>query len=94
MGIHRGRVDRVAPGDTGPAVWAGLTAIEVVPAARRRRLARLVLRELIAWAAGRGVTDLFLEVRSDNAAAVELYRTLGFSVHHAYHYRVIESRLD
>lgn len=81
------------PGTGGPAAWAGIAGIEVVPAARRRGLAKAVIRELIDWAAGRGVADVFLEVFSTNAAALELYRTLGFSVHHAYHYRVLESRL-
>lgn len=82
-----------APGGAGPAGWAGIAGIEVAPAARRRGLAKAVIRELIVWAAGRGVTDVFLEVFSANAAALELYRTLGFSTHHAYHYRMIESIL-
>ena len=83
----------VPPGGAGPATWAGIAGIEVTPAARRRGLAKAVIRELIEWAAARGVTDVFLEVFSTNAAALELYRTLGFSTHHAYHYRMIESRL-
>jgi N-acetylglutamate synthase len=84
----------VPPGGAGPATWAGIGGIEVVPAARRRGLAKAVIRELIEWAVGRGVTDVFLEVFSTNAAALELYRTLGFSTHHAYHYRMIESILS
>jgi GNAT superfamily N-acetyltransferase len=81
----------VSPGAAGPARWAGLTAIETAPAARRRGLAKLVIGELLAWAGERGATDAYLEVATANAPAIALYESLGFTTHHAYHYRVIES---
>ncbi|MEV4757715.1 GNAT family N-acetyltransferase [Micromonospora sp. NPDC049559] len=68
--------------------WLGLTLLEVVPAARRRGLALHVLRALTRWAAGLGATDAFLQVEEHNAAAVALYRRLGFTTHHTYVSRV------
>jgi ribosomal protein S18 acetylase RimI-like enzyme len=70
------------------AGWAGLTAIEVDPAHRRRGLARAVTRALTAEAGARGARHLYLQVEDANAAARALYRGIGFSDHHGYHYRV------
>lgn len=44
-----------------------------------RGIGSTLLTELITRAAERGVTDLFLEVRSDNPRAQELYRRFGFT---------------
>lgn len=68
--------------------WAGLTAIAVDPEHRRRGLGRLVTAALAAAAADRGAEGLYLQVANDNAAARALYRGIGFTDHHAYHYRV------
>lgn len=77
------------PGDEGPAQWAGLAGIETAPAARRRGLAKLVIDGLLEWAADEGATHAYLEVGADDAPALALYASLGFTTHHAYHYRVI-----
>jgi ribosomal protein S18 acetylase RimI-like enzyme len=68
--------------------WAGLTAIETHPDHRRRGLATTVTAALAAQAADRGVTGLYLQVESENVPARALYRGLGFTDHHRYHYRV------
>jgi len=68
--------------------WAGLTAIEVDPAHRRRGLARALTAALAAQAAARGARHLYLQVEDGNAAARALYHRLGFTDHHGYHYRV------
>jgi ribosomal protein S18 acetylase RimI-like enzyme len=68
--------------------WAGLTAIEVDPAYRRRGLAVAVTTGLIAHAARHGASRVYLQVEDGNEAALALYRRLGFTVHHGYHYRV------
>ena len=68
--------------------WCGITALEVVESHRRRGLARLVLRGLLDWATGHGARHIYLQVAEDNVPALELYRQLGFSVHHRYHYRL------
>jgi GNAT superfamily N-acetyltransferase len=64
--------------------WHGVTLVQVAPAARRRGLARHVLRSLAGWAAARGATRAFLQVEQRNTAATTLYGRLGFSTHHTY----------
>ena len=72
-----------------PDRWVGLAAIEVVPAARRRGLAKLVIDALLDWAADQGASDAFLEVAPENVPAVRLYESLGFTTRHTYHYRAV-----
>jgi ribosomal protein S18 acetylase RimI-like enzyme len=69
------------------AGWAGLTAIEVDPACRRRGLGRVITAALTARAAEHGVSHVYLQVVDDNHGARALYRRLGFTDHHGYHYR-------
>lgn len=69
---------------TGDGRWLGLSLIEVAPAARRRGLARHVVRALAGWAAEAGASTAFLQVEESNTAAVALYRRLGFTTHHTY----------
>jgi N-acetylglutamate synthase len=68
--------------------WAGLTAIEVDPRFRRQGLGSVVTRALATAAAKRGASGIYLQVTDGNAGARELYRRLGFTDHHGYHYRV------
>lgn len=72
----------------GAGDWAGLTAIEVAPQHRRQGLAAAITTALAARAARRGFESLYLQVSDDNTAARTLYRRLGFTDHHSYHYRV------
>jgi ribosomal protein S18 acetylase RimI-like enzyme len=71
--------------------WAGLTAIEVDPRHRRRRLGTIMTAALAARAADHGAANVYLQVTDQNAAARSLYRQLGFTDHHGYHYRVAPS---
>lgn len=68
--------------------WAGLTAIEVEPRHRRRRLGTAVTAALAAHALSRGIPNLYLQVTDGNAIARSLYHRMGFADHHDYHYRV------
>ncbi|HTT53614.1 MAG TPA: GNAT family N-acetyltransferase [Streptosporangiaceae bacterium] len=68
--------------------WAGLTAIEVDPAHRRRGLARALTAALASQAATRGARWLYLQVEDGNQPALGLYHRIGFTDHHGYHYRV------
>ena len=52
--------------------------IAVAPAARGLGLGRGLMHALITEARRRGIAELFLEVRADNAIARSLYRSLGF----------------
>ncbi len=59
---------------------ADITNIAVLPAYRRRGLARSLLSALANAAKEKGVTRFQLEVRESNTAARTLYESLGFSV--------------
>jgi ribosomal protein S18 acetylase RimI-like enzyme len=72
----------------GSGDWAGLTAIEVDDRHRRRGLATSVTSALVSYAAARGATGVYLQVTDGNRGARALYRQLGFTDHHGYHYRI------
>jgi N-acetylglutamate synthase len=74
------------------AGWAGLTAIEVAPGNRRRGLATVVTAALAAQAAAHGAEHVYLQVEDDNEPARMLYRRIGFTAQHDYHYRVAPER--
>ncbi len=69
--------------------WAGLTAIRVAPEHRRQGLAQLMTAALAQAAASRGAGGLYLQVEAGNAAARALYERMGFTYHHAYHFRIV-----
>ncbi len=82
--VHEsGRLVAIARGvvDEG---WLGLSLMEVVPAARRRGLARHVFEALARWGAERGADRAYLQVEEKNDAARTLYASLGFTTHHSY----------
>ena len=56
-----------------------LYRVAVLPEKRRRGYARLLLGAFLAAADEREVDVLWLDVRESNAAAITLYRSLGFS---------------
>jgi ribosomal protein S18 acetylase RimI-like enzyme len=68
--------------------WAGITAVEVSPARRRQGLGALITRAACAEAARRGVEHVFLQVETENTAALALYERNGFRYSHRYHYRL------
>jgi ribosomal protein S18 acetylase RimI-like enzyme len=72
------------------AGWAGLTAIETAAQYRRRGLATAITSALAAVAAGQGAKNVYLQVEDTNSAALALYRHLGFTEHHGYHYRTAQ----
>jgi tRNA threonylcarbamoyladenosine biosynthesis protein TsaB len=58
---------------------AELEIIAVDPRVQRRGLARKLFEELVYKLGGAGVTEVVLEVRASNQAALALYRVLGFA---------------
>ena len=72
----------------GAGEWAGLTAIEVDPTRRRQGLGASITTALTRHAAEHGYRNIYLQVTDENAGARALYRKLGFTDHHGYHYRV------
>jgi ribosomal protein S18 acetylase RimI-like enzyme len=68
--------------------WLGVTAVEVDPALRRAGLATAVMAALWRWGGGRGATHGYLQVHSENEAAIGMYERQGYWVHHDYRYRI------
>jgi GNAT superfamily N-acetyltransferase len=77
LAIARGTV-------TGDGRYLGIFLVEVVPAARRRGLARHVIGALAEWAGQLGASTAFLQVEGRNVPALALYERLGFTTHHHY----------
>jgi ribosomal-protein-alanine N-acetyltransferase len=70
--------------------------LAVAPAARRRGLARWLLRFAMAKAARAGARRALLELRAGNRAALTLYESLGFrrlGVRRAYYRAPVEDAL-
>lgn len=55
-----------------------ITNVAVAPSMRRRGIAQMLLQELFAQAKKQKITQIFLEVRSSNQAAQQLYLKAGF----------------
>ena len=66
--------------------WAGLSCLAVAPVLRRRGLARLLVAHLLDAALDAGAVRAYLQVESDNAPALALYRALGFRRSHTTTY--------
>lgn len=58
---------------------ADIQTIAIAESARGRGLGRRVLEALLTEASGRGVGEVFLEVRADNPIAQKLYASEGFA---------------
>jgi len=66
--------------------WAGVSAVHVSTAHRRKGLARKLCAGLLGWAHERGATRGYVQVVADNTAARALYESMGFVVHHRSRY--------
>lgn len=56
-----------------------LQSLAVLPAKRRRGLGATLLKSALSAARKRGATEMFLEVRRSNQAAIVLYQQAGFT---------------
>jgi ribosomal protein S18 acetylase RimI-like enzyme len=54
---------------------------------RRQGFGETVVRNLLAWGAGKGATTAYLQVMSDNDHALRLYDKIGFREAYCYWYR-------
>jgi len=50
----------------------------VSPEHRGQGINQTVMNHLIEWSKGRGITDLYLDVYSENESAIKAYRKAGF----------------
>lgn len=66
---------------------AGLFEIVARAGWRGRGFGRGIVLAALKWAHLRGASTAWLQVEADNAVAVGLYRSLGFSEVYRYHYR-------
>jgi ribosomal protein S18 acetylase RimI-like enzyme len=67
--------------------WAGLYDIVVAQPRRGNGIATALCASLLAEAAAQGARAAYLQVGADNAAALAVYRRLGFAEGYRYHYR-------
>lgn len=58
---------------------AEILSIAVPPARRRQGIGRSLCEGAISRLHGLGVTEIFLEVEAENAAAIALYESFGFA---------------
>jgi [ribosomal protein S18]-alanine N-acetyltransferase len=84
--LATGAVAFVSPGAAGfgllrPAAdEAELLTLAVRRHLRGRGTGKAITEAMLDWAKGRGIKQVFLEVRQSNAAALGLYGKMGFSV--------------
>jgi ribosomal protein S18 acetylase RimI-like enzyme len=68
---------------------ADITAFGVLPAHQGRGYGRAILSRTIALLLAEGLSAIYIETETDNAAALGLYRSCGFVERHTYgYYRV------
>ena len=85
--MHRNMSDMMkamGSGKRGPL--AGIFLMRTAPEARRQGLARGILTALLARSAEWGVRTAFLQVEADNASAIALYKSEGFSALSTYRF--------
>jgi ribosomal protein S18 acetylase RimI-like enzyme len=66
--------------------WVGISSVRVESARRRHGNARRVCDALLQWGAEHGATRAYVEVLEDNIAAIGLYESMGFRLHHRHRY--------
>ena len=69
--------------------WSIATRLFVEPSQRGKGVAKYLMNKLMAAANSDGATKVGLQVDSGNAAALALYKSMGFRAHHSYTYRVL-----
>jgi [ribosomal protein S18]-alanine N-acetyltransferase len=72
---------------------AEILSLAVAEAYQRKGIGRELLKQICAELRRRGVRRAYLEVRASNRAAIELYASVGFRLHHVrpnYYHQPIE----
>lgn len=68
----------------------GLYDVFTAPAARSKGLAKVVCSQMLRLAAAQGAHTAYLQVETNNAPALAVYRSLGFMPGYDYHYRALD----
>ncbi len=66
--------------------WLGISSVRVSPARRGQGHARSVCEALATWGTQAGARQAYVQVEVDNHAAIALYTSLGFRLHHQTRY--------
>lgn len=66
--------------------WLGLSAVHVDENVRARGFGRALCRGLLAWGAAHGARRAYVQVLVDNDAAIRLFESMGFTIHHHSRY--------
>ena len=78
-------IGRIATADA----WSIVTRVFVSPSFRGRGVAGALMNNLLAAASEDGATKVALQVDDENGAALALYQSMGFRLHHKFVYRVL-----
>jgi len=82
VAVGRGAVTSAPDG----TAWLGISAVNVSASHRRAGHGRSVCEALQIWGADRGAERVYVQVLQDNHAAIALYASMGFGLHHQLRY--------
>jgi len=85
-----GKVELLLAPDDEPSAIGYIKRVIVHPQWRKQQVAQIIIRHIIANAAMYHVQQLDLHVSVDNAAAIRLYQSLGFTEKHREIYMSLE----
>ena len=74
--------------------WSIVTRLFVNPSFRGKGVAKILMNKLLSAAVSDGATKVSLQVDNENGAALALYQSMGFTVHHKFVYRILAKNSD
>jgi N-acetylglutamate synthase len=74
--------------------WSIVTRLFVNPSFRGKGVAKILMNNLLSAAVNDGATKVSLQVDNENGAALALYQSMGFTVHHKFVYRILAKNSD
>lgn len=72
--------------------WSIVTRLFVNPSFRGKGLAKILMNNLLSAAVNDGATKVALQVDNENGAALALYQSMGFTMHHKFVYRILANK--
>ncbi|MCX6448145.1 MAG: GNAT family N-acetyltransferase [Actinobacteria bacterium] len=74
--------------------WSIVTRLFVNPSFRGKGVSKILMNNLLSAAVSDGATKVSLQVDNENGAALALYQSMGFTVHHKFVYRILAKNSD